>query len=83
MGMSPKRWGYERRIFAGATGRSKKRAQKLLGERFSGADFPSKEETSAALIEILRSLPPQDPNGRKGLPGHHDSERPTARAYRI
>jgi hypothetical protein len=61
MGMSPQRWGYERRIFAGATGRSKKRAQKLLGERFSGADFPSKEETAAALIDILRSLPPQDP----------------------
>jgi hypothetical protein len=61
MGMSPQRWGYESRVFAGASVRSRQRAQRLLGDRFSGADFPSKEDTAAALIDILRSLPPQDP----------------------
>jgi hypothetical protein len=53
MGMSPQRWGYDRKVFAGASGRSRRRAQALLKDRFDGADFPSKEETAAALIDIL------------------------------
>ena len=36
-------------------------AQRLLHERFSGADLSSQEDTAAALIEILRSLPDEDP----------------------
>ena len=61
IGMSPQRWGYDRKVFAGASGRSRRRAQALLKDRFDGADFPSKYDTAAALIDILRSLPPQDP----------------------
>jgi hypothetical protein len=33
----------------------------LLTERFSGADLSSQEESAAAMIEILRSIPSQDP----------------------
>lgn len=60
--MSPQRWGYEEGKFCtGATGHSQTLAQRLLTERFSGADLSSKEDSAAAMIEILRSLPPQDP----------------------
>ena len=61
-GMSPQRWGYEKgRVCTGATGHSQALAQRLLHERFSGADLSSQEDTAAALIEILRSLPDEDP----------------------
>jgi hypothetical protein len=60
--MSPQRWGYEEgRFCTGATGLSQTVAQRLLSERFSGADLSSREDAAAAMIEILRSLPPQDP----------------------
>jgi hypothetical protein len=61
-GMSPQRWGYQDGKFCtGATGHSQNLAQRLLTERFSGADLSSQEDSAAAMIEILRSLPPQDP----------------------
>jgi len=61
-GMSPERWGYEQGKFcSGATGNSEDLAQRLLMERFSGADLSSHEDTAAAMIEILRSLPDEDP----------------------
>jgi hypothetical protein len=61
-GMSPERWGYEQgRFCSGATGNSQDFAQKLLMERFSGADLSSHEDTAAAMIEILRALPDEDP----------------------
>jgi hypothetical protein len=62
-GMSPQRWGYgsSGKIYIRALGHSQNVANKLLRERFSGADISSKEDTAAALIDILRSLPPQDP----------------------
>jgi hypothetical protein len=60
--MSPQRWGYEEGKFVtGATGASRNVAQKLLTARFSGADLSSQEESAAAMIDILRSLPPKDP----------------------
>jgi hypothetical protein len=60
--MSPQRWGYQEGKFCtGATGHSQTLAQRLLTERFSGADLSSQEDSAAAMIEILRSLPPQDP----------------------
>ena len=60
--MSPQRWGYkEGKFVTGATGHSQTVAQRFLRERFSGADLPSKEDSAAAMIDILRSLPPQDP----------------------
>lgn len=62
MGMSPHRWGYESgNIFARALGYSQNTAQKLLRERFFGTDMSNKEDTAATLIDILRSIPPQDP----------------------
>jgi hypothetical protein len=61
-GMSPQRWGYEQgRVCTGATGHSQALAQRLLTEGFSGADLSSQEDTAAALIDILRSLPDEDP----------------------
>jgi hypothetical protein len=77
--MSPQRWGYgEGKFVTGATGPSRNVAQKLLRERFSGTDLSNKEDTAAAMIEILRELPEEDPTvGRdclvttiQGVPPH-------------
>jgi hypothetical protein len=69
--MSHQRWGYEEgRFCTGATGHSQTLAQRLLRESFSGADPSGKEDSAAAMIEILRSLLPQDPTVGKGLSGH-------------
>jgi hypothetical protein len=63
MAMSPRRWRWEsgRNYLFRASGRSEKVAQRLLRNRLSSTDLQSKEQTSAALIDVLRSLPPQDP----------------------
>jgi hypothetical protein len=77
-GMSSQRWGYENKNYARALGPKQNIAQKLLRERFRGADLSSKEGTAAVLIDILRSLPSEDPTvGRdclvttiQGVPPH-------------
>ena len=60
--MSRRRWGWEsgRHFLFRALGRSQKKAQALLRSRLPDA-IRSKEQTAAALVEILRSLPPHDP----------------------
>jgi hypothetical protein len=63
MVMSKKRWGWEsgRRYLFRATGFSEKPAQTLLRNRLAKVDVQSKEAVAATLIDILRSLPPDDP----------------------
>jgi hypothetical protein len=63
MAMSRRRWGWEsgRNCLFRASGRSYKVAQALLQNRLSSIDIGSKAEAAAALIDVLRSLPPQDP----------------------
>jgi hypothetical protein len=61
--MSKRRWGWDsgRSYLFGATGRSEQLAYRLLRGRLMRTDLQSKEQAAAALLEILRTLPPKDP----------------------
>jgi hypothetical protein len=62
MAMLKRRWGWEsgRNYLFRASGRSQDVARVLLRDRLSGVDLSSKEYAAAALIEVLRAIPPQD-----------------------
>jgi hypothetical protein len=62
MVMLRRRWGWEsgRSFVFRASGRSQDVAQALLRKRLSDVDLPNKELAAAALIEVLRVIPPQD-----------------------
>lgn len=62
-----KRWGWEsgRHYLFRASGRSQDLAQTLLRDSLHDVDLRSKTDTAAALIAVLRSLPPQDPTVSK------------------
>jgi hypothetical protein len=64
-GVSKRHWGWESgNSWIQALGRSQKRALSMLNDRFAspGVDLSSIYEASSTLLDVLRSIPPQDPS---------------------
>jgi hypothetical protein len=62
MVMSKRRWGWEsgRSYLFAASGFSENEARAALRSRLPNTDLSSKEQAVSTLIDVLRSLPPQD-----------------------
>lgn len=61
--MCKRRWGWEsgRAFLSGASGRSERQARTLLRGRLACVDLRDRDQAIAAMIDVLRSLPPHDP----------------------